>query len=128
MFSSTPSISSASPKKKKKKRSKKGSHIASDADLEGDDGQFGIFTKPSTQELALMEDSMTSVQTGELQEFQIATRDEIEEKEKAKANHDPDDDADTNFDRMVERKVRNLKASDRGCRAAQLFPSYATIT
>ena len=70
--------------KKRKKKRKKGPYIPSDEDLEGDDGQFGIFTKPSKQELALMEDSMTSVQTGEMHDYQLEKRDEIKEKEKAK--------------------------------------------
>ncbi|GMH62152.1 hypothetical protein TrRE_jg13203 [Triparma retinervis] len=89
--------------KKRKKKRKKGPYIPSDEDLEGDDGQFGIFTKPSKQELALMEDSMTSVQTGEMHDYQLEKRDEIKEKEKAK-----DADEDSNLDRMVERKLSHL--------------------
>ena len=90
-------------KKKKKKKRKKGPHIASEEDLVGDDGQFGIFTKPSAAELALMEDSMTSVQTGEMHDYQLEKREEIREKEKAKKAQDEEADDDSNLDRMIER-------------------------
>eukprot|EP00520_Triparma_pacifica_P017978 CAMPEP_0118661674 /NCGR_PEP_ID=MMETSP0785-20121206/16418_1 /TAXON_ID=91992 /ORGANISM="Bolidomonas pacifica, Strain CCMP 1866" /LENGTH=612 /DNA_ID=CAMNT_0006555155 /DNA_START=131 /DNA_END=1965 /DNA_ORIENTATION=+ len=107
VMNSAPIASGEEPPKKKKKKKNKGPYVATDDDLEGDDGQFGIFTKPSQKELDLMEDSMTSVQKGELQEFQLQNRDEIEEKEKAKA-HQLDDDNDTSVDRMLERKLSHL--------------------
>ena len=90
-------------KKKKKKKRKKGPHIASEEDLVGDDGQFGIFTKPSAAELALMEDSMTSVQTGEMHDYQLEKREESREKETAKKAQDEEADDDSNLDRMIER-------------------------
>ena len=67
---------SSAPAKKRKKRKH---NYADDAnlDLGGDDGQFGIWGKPTKQELDLMEDSITDAAKGELNEHQLQTREEV---------------------------------------------------
>ena len=106
--SSAAAATAAGNGKKRKKKSKgKKAHVATEEDLEGDDGQFGIWGKPSHKEINLMEDSLTDLQRGELNEHQITTREEQAEKLNKK-NKVADDADEMAFDRLVERKMAHL--------------------
>jgi len=72
--------------------------------------QFGIWGKPSQQQLDLVEDSLTDAQRGELADHQIARRDEHEavKAKKEKRAEGAQHEGDTAFDNLVERKLAHL--------------------
>ena len=66
-----------------------------------------IWAKPSKEEIELIESSATDLANGVLSPEQLAMRDAIAEKEAKRSGEAPDKE-DMDFDRMVERKVRNM--------------------
>ena len=69
-----------------------------------------IWAKPSKEEIELIESSATDLANGVLSPEQLAMRDAIAEKEAKRSGEAPDKE-DMDFDRMVERKVRNMGLS-----------------